>query len=579
MSSIDKEWVENHIDSNGEVVIPEGIEKIEAEAFKDNKLVRKVIMPNTVTEIGDNAFSGCTNLEEIEFSENLKTIGENAFLGSKININSKDTAHKLANRLRNNSNNESIDIEDVIKWCDGNAENLDLSNPDELFLCEKATKYLMQNKGNRAWSNDDANYIANFLARKIIKKLNLDKNADVHVLEEDEYIKLYGEKSSGICVPQGDDYFKVSYSPDVIKYLTSEDKGQFLHGLQVVFHEIRHVQQNKSIHNSTREDGTKLPNNKERYLSALETLARKQDSNFYDKNYRQLLKENDADKYGLIKAYTELQEYAPDLAKKYSYKKIQDKLQEYDRNYYEALSGISEKGTLNLRQEIETRAAIYIMNHPEILEDYPILNVAFNKDGTKRDVIELLEERNDLLENNQNSEVINELYQMIINDRNPTHGGLKGTKDELLKMEKYIQETGTEDEFVYNLIRYKLEHKTKMTEEQIDVMMEKIHNEAVKTRQKRNEQEKRHEESESIKDEIGDEFKPKTELQQQEERQVESMWQNRFQSWDRDTAVLPDGAKKKTEAVQVMQDLQRQQDKEKQNQNQEQLDNQNNDQR
>ena len=82
---------------------------------------------------------------------------------------------------------------------------------------------------------------------------------------------------------------------------------------------------------------------------------------------------------------------------------------------------------------------------------------------------------------------------------------------------------------------------------------------------------------ESIKDEIGDEFKPKTEQQGQEERQVESMWQNRFQSWDRDTAVLPDGAKKKAEAVQVMQDLQRQQDKEKQNQ--EQLDNQNNDQR
>lgn len=89
--------------------------------------------------------------------------------------------------------------------------------------------------------------------------------------------------------------------------------------------------------------------------------------------------------------------------------------------------------------------------------------------------------------------------------------------------------------------------------------------------------EKEKPQEESIKDEVGDEFKPKTEQQQQEERQVESMWQNRFQSWDRDTAVLPDGAKKKTEAVQVMQDLQRQQDKEKQNQ--EQLDNQNNDQR
>lgn len=80
--------------------------------------------------------------------------------------------------------------------------------------------------------------------------------------------------------------------------------------------------------------------------------------------------------------------------------------------------------------------------------------------------------------------------------------------------------------------------------------------------------ERKKEEEKSIKDEVGDEFKPKTEQQVQEERQVESMWQTRFQSWDRDTAVLPDGAKKKAEAVQVMQDLQRQQDKEKQNQEQ-----------
>lgn len=78
--------------------------------------------------------------------------------------------------------------------------------------------------------------------------------------------------------------------------------------------------------------------------------------------------------------------------------------------------------------------------------------------------------------------------------------------------------------------------------------------------------ERKKEQEKSIKDEVGDEFKPKTEQQRQEEQQVETMWKNRFQSWDRDTAVLPDGAKKKTEVVQVMQDLQRQQDKDKQNQ-------------
>ena len=466
-------------------------------------------------------------------------------------------ANELVDKLRSNPNNELSYIEDVIKWCNENAENLNLSNPDELFLCEKATKYLMENKEKRAWSNEDAKYVVNFFAKKTTKQLNLNENVEIHVLEEDEYIKLYGEQSSGICVPKGNDYFNVSYSPNVIKYLTSEDKGQFLHGLQIVFHEIRHVQQNKSIKNETRDDGTKLPRNKERYLSALETLARKQDSKFYEKNYRQLLKENDADKYGLIKAYTTLKDYAPDLFKKYNGKKIEGLMQEYDKNYYEALSSTNEKGRISLKTEIETRAAIYIMDHPEVLQEFPILNIAFNKDGSKRDIIELLGGRKELLESNQNTEMINELYKMIINNRNPSHGGLKGTKDELLKLEKYIQETGTEDEFIYDLIKYKLEHKTNMTQEQIDSMMGKLHDEAAKSRQDKNEKEIEPQEPENIRDEIGDEFQPKTEAQEQEEQRVEAMWQNRFQSWDRNAINLPNGAKRKEEAVKVIQDIER----------------------
>lgn len=83
MNSIDKNWVDNHIDSNGEVIIPAGVEKIEAEAFRDNELVQKVIMSDTVIEIGDNAFTGCLNLQDIKFSNNIKVIGEDAFLDCK----------------------------------------------------------------------------------------------------------------------------------------------------------------------------------------------------------------------------------------------------------------------------------------------------------------------------------------------------------------------------------------------------------------------------------------------------------------------------------------------------------------
>ena len=43
MSSIDREWVENHIDSNGEVFIPDGIEKIEPKAFAQNNKVKRIV--------------------------------------------------------------------------------------------------------------------------------------------------------------------------------------------------------------------------------------------------------------------------------------------------------------------------------------------------------------------------------------------------------------------------------------------------------------------------------------------------------------------------------------------------------
>lgn len=79
MNSIDKSWVDTHIDSNGEVVIPEGVEKVEEQAFANNEKVKRIIMPDSVVEIGGQAFFGCTNLQEIKCSCNLKRIPNSAF--------------------------------------------------------------------------------------------------------------------------------------------------------------------------------------------------------------------------------------------------------------------------------------------------------------------------------------------------------------------------------------------------------------------------------------------------------------------------------------------------------------------
>ncbi|MDD4291736.1 MAG: leucine-rich repeat protein [Clostridia bacterium] len=50
-----------------EIVIGEGIVKIAASAFINNKCIERIVLPSTLVAIGDKAFFGCTSLKYIEF--------------------------------------------------------------------------------------------------------------------------------------------------------------------------------------------------------------------------------------------------------------------------------------------------------------------------------------------------------------------------------------------------------------------------------------------------------------------------------------------------------------------------------
>ncbi|HCC04094.1 MAG TPA: hypothetical protein DEP51_04485 [Clostridiales bacterium] len=62
-----------------EISIPEGVVKIDYDAFKSCTQLQKVVLPSTLTQIGSEAFSGCTKLDDINFPEKLKTISYRAF--------------------------------------------------------------------------------------------------------------------------------------------------------------------------------------------------------------------------------------------------------------------------------------------------------------------------------------------------------------------------------------------------------------------------------------------------------------------------------------------------------------------
>ncbi len=63
------------------VIIPEGVEKINAYAFANLTALEEVVLPSTLESIEYGAFYGCTSLKTITFSSdnNLKIINQNAF--------------------------------------------------------------------------------------------------------------------------------------------------------------------------------------------------------------------------------------------------------------------------------------------------------------------------------------------------------------------------------------------------------------------------------------------------------------------------------------------------------------------
>lgn len=62
-----------------DVVIPDGVTKIDGYVFSSNDSLKSVIIPDSVTEIGFSAFEYCGSLTTVKLGKSLKTISDSAF--------------------------------------------------------------------------------------------------------------------------------------------------------------------------------------------------------------------------------------------------------------------------------------------------------------------------------------------------------------------------------------------------------------------------------------------------------------------------------------------------------------------
>lgn len=193
--------------------------------------------------------------------------------------------------------------------------------------------------------------------------------------------------------------------------------------------------------------------------------------------------------------------------------KIKSKVAYYDELAKGCVTLFGDEKDRTLQLDNICNAYIGATNHLAALQQYPILQLAYNMDGSKKDITTLLRDREAILENGGNEKSTNELYSFIANKKNFYTQGLTGIKPEMIALEQYIKETGTEDEFVYDLLKDRLEMKN-LTPESIEKI---LHNEREFAKCRREQLEAEKAQKEKVK------------------------WKNRFNKWNNELdEVIPE---------------------------------------
>ena len=340
------------------------------------------------------------------------------------------------------------EIKANLEWCLNNYENICISDKKESAKYREVVKYLLNIKGkNKVWTEEEVKMMIMFFSKDFAHKFEIDEKIKFEIIEQ-------GEKESplGVCAPQKDGTYEIRYSSRIIDMFIK--KRDFpIESLHVIFHEIIHAIQNEVV-NKVLQNETNKRYNLEIYMVTLENLIRKIDKNFYNENYNKLYKENTANKLGLYYAVLYLKKYIPKMYIKYDKEKINRAFKKFDKNYYEMYIKCFSL-TENYFEVMDVLVKSAIIKNKRILDKYPVLKLGYNEDGANKNIIELIEQRKILLKN-QSPDEIDELFEVLANKKNYGEN-----HDDVLKMEvslllKYIEETNTQDKFIYNLLKYRI---------------------------------------------------------------------------------------------------------------------------
>jgi len=133
-------------DNATNVIVPDGVTRIEDGEFFENTHLEQVIIPGSVREIGEEAFWGCNNLKNVFINEGVEIIEDCAFMRSGLaKIHLPETLKKLGDSVFFYCENlESIYIPSKL---------IEISSRE--FSCTKSLKSITVNPENKKFAEID----------------------------------------------------------------------------------------------------------------------------------------------------------------------------------------------------------------------------------------------------------------------------------------------------------------------------------------------------------------------------------------------------------------------------------------
>ena len=152
-----------------EIVIPNGITKIEAGAFEGLTNLTSVVIPDSVKEIEADAFKGCTSLQNVKLSKKLVSLGESAFEG--CTLLEEVVLAKTVEKVGKNAFKDCAALTIYTNY------NVAPNGFDPEWNASNCKVYL-----DKQWGHDDDN-------PERIHLLSIYANGGEYTLEDDEYFE------------------------------------------------------------------------------------------------------------------------------------------------------------------------------------------------------------------------------------------------------------------------------------------------------------------------------------------------------------------------------------------------------